>query len=223
MFAAAACLALIPAAAGYAADDVGTGISVIDGDTLQIGGKVFNLHGIDAPELGQLCYQDGRWNHCGITAAFELKKLLDFDKPLRCEVAPVDPRQVTCHAGSVNVAVVLLKAGYAVAASDADVAYREAEKSAREGNLGLWHMSFVAPWDWRHGRRLPGSDEAAAATPCPVRGVIDVEGRKVYYVPTDKAYKHITVDTENGGRYFCSDVAARTAGWRRPGEVPEAG
>jgi endonuclease YncB( thermonuclease family) len=219
---AVACLAVIPAFSGDAAEDLTAAAFVVDGDTLQIGGHVFNLQGIDAPELGQLCYQDSRWNHCGITAAFELKKLLDFDKPLRCEAAPGDPRALVCHAGSVNVAVVLLKAGYAVAASDANVAYQEAEKSAREGNLGLWHMSFASPWDWRHGRRLPGADAAAGAKPCPVRGVVEAEGRKIYYVPTDSDYKRITVDIEKGGRYFCSDAEARAAGWHRPGELTEA-
>lgn len=193
--------------------------SVVDGDTLQIGNHVYSLYGIDAPELGQLCFQDNRWNHCGVTAAFELKKLLDFDKPLRCEPAPADKRKIICHAASVNVALVLLKAGYAVAASGSDVAYKQAEKSAREGSLGLWHMSFVSPWDWRHGRRLPGADAAAETMGCPIRAVIEANGRKVYYVPTDNDYKKITVDKEKGGRLFCSDGEARRAGWRRPGET----
>jgi len=205
-----------------AADNLIKDFSVVDGDTLQIGNHVYNLYGIDAPELGQLCLQDGRWNRCGITAAFELKKLLEFDKPLRCEPAAADKRQIVCHAASVNVALVLLKAGYAVAATGSDVAYRQAEKSAREGNLGLWHMSFVSPWDWRHGRRLPGADEASEAMGCPVRGIVDDKGRKIYYVPTDNNYKKITVDDSKGGRLFCSDGEARQAGWRRPDEITKA-
>ena len=31
---------------------------VIDGDTLELGGTVYRLNGIDAPEFGQTC---GRW------------------------------------------------------------------------------------------------------------------------------------------------------------------
>ncbi len=207
------------AADGQAADNLVKDYSVVDGDTLQIGNHVYNLYGIDAPELGQLCLQDGRWNHCGITAAFELKKLLEFDKPLRCEPAPANRRQIVCHAASVNVALVLLKAGYAIAESGSDVAYRQAEHSAREGNLGLWHMSFVSPWDWRNGRRLPGADAAAETMGCPIRAIVNAEDQKIYYVPTDLDYKKISVDEAKGGRLFCSDVDARRAGWRRPGEA----
>ena len=61
------------AGTGTAAEIAPGKVSVVDGDTLQIGDKVYNLYGIDAPELGQLCFQDGRWNRCGVTAAFELK------------------------------------------------------------------------------------------------------------------------------------------------------
>lgn len=215
----AAMVATVWAAGSRAADNVVTDFSVVDGDTLQIGQQVYNLYGIDAPELGQLCYQDRRWNRCGITAAFELRKLLDFDKPLRCEPTPADKQQIVCHAASVNVAIVLLKAGYAVAAAGSDVSYQQAEKSAREGNLGLWHMSFVSPWDWRHGRRLPNADEELESTGCPIRGIVDDKGRKIYYVPTDSVYQKIAVDAEKGGRLFCSDVGAREAGWRRPGEI----
>jgi len=204
------------------AENVTEKVTVVDGDTLQIGNKVYNLYGIDAPELGQLCLQDDRWHRCGVMAAFELKKLLDFDKPLRCEQAAEDRRQLICHAASIDVAIVLLKAGYAVAAAGSGEAYREAEKSAREGNLGLWHMAFVSPWDWRHGRRLPGANAADEAAECPVRGIIDAQGRKLYYVPTDNAYKKTEVDPSKGERLFCSDVEARQACWLRPGEAPRA-
>jgi endonuclease YncB( thermonuclease family) len=207
-----------PRGGSVAAAEITAEVSVIDGDTLQVGDKVLNLFGIDAPELGQLCRHDDRWNRCGISAAFELKKLLKFDKPLRCEPAPADRRKVICHASSVDVALVLLKAGYAVAELGSGSAYQEAEKSAREGNLGLWHMAFVSPWDWRHGRRLPGSNEAEEAT-CPIKAIIDGSGRKLYYVPTDEVYKKIAVDLSKGDRRFCSDVAVRQAGWRRLGEA----
>lgn len=219
---AATLFAAIATADSLAADNLVKDFSVVDGDTLQIGNHVYNLYGIDAPELGQLCLQDGRWNHCGVTAAFELKKLLEFDKPLRCEPAPANRQQIVCHAASVNVALVLLKAGYAIAETGSDVAYRQAEHSAREGNLGLWHMSFVSPWDWRNGRRLPGADEAAKAMGCPIRAIVDAEGQKIYYVPTDSDYKKISVDEAKGGRLFCSDVDTRRAGWRRPGETAKA-
>jgi len=193
-------------------------VSVVDGDTLQIGDKVFDLFGLDAPELGQLCFHDNRWNRCGIAAAFELKKLLAFDKPLLCEPAPEHRRQLVCHAAGSDIALVLLRAGYAVAASGSGVGYQEAEKSAREGNLGLWHMAFISPWDWRFGRRLSPA-ESEEEISCPIKAIVDPEGRKLYYVPTDDNYKKVVVDPSKGDRLFCSDAATRMAGWRRPGEA----
>ena len=52
-------IALLPAVA--LADMTGQA-TVIDGDTIDIHGTRIRLHGIDAPESGQLCHIDGkRW------------------------------------------------------------------------------------------------------------------------------------------------------------------
>lgn len=209
-FAGFLCIVLSPArAAGE--------ISVIDGDTLQIGDKVVNLYGIDAPELGQLCFHDGGWHKCGQAAAFELKKLIEFDRPAECVPAPQNRNQVVCRASGRDLALALLHAGYVVAATGSGDVYRQAEESAREGNLGLWHMALVSPWDWRHGRRV-SEGEAAAERSCPIKAVIAADGARLYYVPTDRGYRAIEVDADKGGRRFCSDAEAREAGWRRPGE-----
>jgi endonuclease YncB( thermonuclease family) len=202
-------------AAAASTDD---GVSAIDGDTVQIGGRVFPLFGVDAPELGQLCFHDKKWERCGVTAAFELNKLLTFDQPLKCESAEAARRRFVCHAGRVDLAIVLLRAGYAVATPDSGADYRDAERSAREGSLGLWHMAFLAPWEWRAGKRLPGAPEAENAE-CPIKGTIDASGRRLYYVPTDSAFKGFRIDPARDERIFCSVEAAQAAGWRRPGEA----
>lgn len=46
------------------------------------------------------------------------------------------------------------------------------------------------------------------------------EKKALYYTPLDGGYADIAIDPSNGDRYFCSDDAARKAGWRRPNEVP---
>jgi endonuclease YncB( thermonuclease family) len=57
------------AAAQESAPAPGQGVRVIDGDTVEIDGRLVQLYGIDAPELGQLCDRDGELWECGREAA----------------------------------------------------------------------------------------------------------------------------------------------------------
>jgi len=193
--------------------------SVVDGDSLQVGGRIVDLYGIDAPELGQHCLHDAGWQACGETAAFELRKLLALEQgELAC--APVTrgwpARREICRIGRLDLGEVLVKAGYAMTTGDAELSYGEAEAGARQGRLGLWHSSFVNPADWRAGHRLPGEPAAAS---CPVKAVTAADGSRLYYVPTDEDYDLVMLDPARGDRAYCSDEAARAEGWRRPGEA----
>lgn len=190
-------------------------VAVIDGDTLELDGKLIQIHGIDAPELGQLCKHDKTWTHCGLDAAFALNKLLRVDHaPLHCMPPEGKPQQwaQVCLIGQNDVAEVLLKGGYVLPAPDGPADYRVAADSAKQARLGLWHDDFIDPAKWRKGMRLPGETEAA--DPCPIKAVIAAEGAHVYYVPTDPDYGSITLDPAKGDRLFCSDDDARQNGWR---------
>lgn len=132
-------------------------VSVVDGDTIQVGGTIIQLFGIDAPELGQRCRHDGVWFGCGLDAAFELSKLIGIERTaLRCAAAKGEGRDDVriCMAGHVDLAHVLLGSGYVVATPDAGPDYRDAESSARDAKLGLWHSEFVPR---RIGGRAGGS------------------------------------------------------------------
>ncbi|MBL8658439.1 MAG: thermonuclease family protein [Rhodospirillales bacterium] len=199
---------------------------VFDGDSFDFGGRHFQLAGIDAPELGQRCEkEDGPNVACGLTAAYELRKRLQLDpRPLRCW--PQSETQdgtilAVCAAGEDDLALVLVESGYARALPGAQIDYRLAEEKARGSGIGLWaSKKNLAPWAWRAERA-----DANANTPedgCVIAGVVESAGRgadaRLYFGPLDHQYAAKSVDAARGGRWFCSDEAAREAGFRRPGE-----
>ncbi len=75
----ALCVLVTPALA-----DVAGGASVIDGDTIEVHGQRIRLHGIDAPESGQLCRLDGKPWQCGKDAANALADKIGR-RPVACE------------------------------------------------------------------------------------------------------------------------------------------
>ncbi len=73
-------IALLPA---IALADMAGQATVIDGDTIEIHGTRIRLHGIDAPESGQLCTIGGKRWRCGKDAANVLADLIDR-RPVTC-------------------------------------------------------------------------------------------------------------------------------------------
>jgi endonuclease YncB( thermonuclease family) len=201
----------------------GKGIRVIDGDTVQIDGHVVQLHGIDAPELGQLCDRGGDLWECGRESALYLQKLLSFEgPPVRCSPWEGEGRAQpgaeivigVCHIGSKEVGLTMVSNGYAVALPQSFPDYEKAEAQARDAELGLWQSDFVPPWTWREGRgpEIKASDWVRR---CTIKGVVGPAGARTYYVPTDREYPEVSVDPGGDGRMFCSDEEARAAGWSR--------
>jgi endonuclease YncB( thermonuclease family) len=207
----------------------GEHLQVIDGDTLQVGGDVVQLYGIDAPELGQLCDSNGRLWHCGREAALALNKLLTLNRSsLHCtpwsrqdsgapDAAPARIPEI-CEVGNEDVAVFMLHTGNSLALPGAFPDYVDAERQARDAALGIWHSDFVVPWEWRAGVQSP-QRRSDSSRECNVKGVFGAAGQQLYYVPTDAEYQAITIDPKLGETVFCSDEEARLAGWRRIGET----
>ncbi len=195
---------------------------VFDGDSFDFAGRHFQLAGIDAPELGQRCEkEDGLNVACGLTAAYELRKRLQLDpRPLRCwpQGETADKAVLaTCAAGEDDLALVLVESGYARALPEAQIDYRLAEEKARGSSIGLWaSRKNVAPWEWRAERA-----KARAHSPeegCVIAGTIASSGERLYFGPLDHGYATKSVNEARGERWFCSDEAARKAGFRRPDE-----
>ena len=200
-----------------AGQDAKPEIVVIDGDTLEVDGRVLRLYGIDAPELGQTCLDKSKRWRCGLQAAVELRSLLAIWGDVVCDAVQTVSEGVRaiCHDPQFNdPAEVLLARGLATALPDSVPAYRRAEIQAKAAKLGIWRGEFVPPSDWRQGKRLPGTADGQTEI-CDVKGVVTAKGNRVYYVPTDAGYDTVEVSAERGERTFCSDDEAELAGWKR--------
>jgi endonuclease YncB( thermonuclease family) len=192
-------------------------VRVFDGDTIQLGNEVYTLVGIDAPELGQVCEAGNNVERCGLTAAYQLRKMINLGKSsLQCQRLGVEGPSVvaSCAIGERDVSLDMIQSGYAVAKADAPPNYVAAQAKAKEAGLGIWGSKFVIPAEWRRGERL-----AVEAKPehesCVIKGIVE-EGRHVYFGPLDDIYEKIDVAASPEGRVFCSEDEARLAGWRRP-------
>ncbi len=200
-----------------ATDDPRTA-QVIDGDSLQIDGRVVALFGIDAPEIGQRCNYDNIASTCGLAAAYDLRKHVTLgDGPLRCEVRgrrADGSREAVCTLGELDLAVIQLESGMAVATEDAPRGYRSFEAQAREAGLGIWHSQFDPPGAWREAvRGRPQKDPG-----CMLRARTEADGRRLYYTLFDALFDEVRTDPRS--IVYCSDDNARADGYRRPGEEP---
>ncbi len=186
---------------------------VIDGDTLVVDGQLVQLAGIDAPELGQRCFNEGKSWRCGLEAALALRKLIAFGEVV-CQADESQPQTAlaNCSVADKDVATALLQQGYAIALPEAPSPLQAAQNSARKGKFGIWRGDFVAPASWRDGVRLPG--EKRDPQYCVIKGTINEKDQRVFYVPSDEGYDTIVIDPSRGERMFCSDDQAILRGWR---------
>lgn len=185
-------------------------VVVVDGDTILVGDKLFNLFGIDAPELGQQCYSNNEMWPCGREAAELLHKAVSLAAiPLQCSIVARENAtdEVTCAEVSKDLSLMLLNDGLAAASADAPFGYRLAEKNARAAHLGIWRDAFVMPADWR---KAMSAAEARTFELCPFLGQL-YEGVRVVFIPP---IDHSPVPDRADGRIFCSDDEAVAEGWQ---------
>lgn len=127
-------------------------VKVLNGDTIQLNGRLVRFYAIDAPESNQLCADKyGSSYHCGKKSARWLKKWLGKNT-IECKVVEQNKKGHIvgiCNFGPYDIAAALVNAGWAVSYDKYATVYKPYEIQAQEAKRGLWQGRFYMPWDWR--------------------------------------------------------------------------
>jgi endonuclease YncB( thermonuclease family) len=215
---------------------------VRDGGTVQLADVTYRLDGIDAPELDQMCIDEhaDTWA-CGVEARDQLSRLIG-SRQLRCDdlgVSTYKKRHIgicTVEGESVSLNQLLVRQGFALNFEpSARGRFREDEAGAKDNHRGLWKGCFVAPQEFRHGRKdgaLLGDscradkdreirsvlfpDDPAMPPGCSIKGKFAVRARVtgnvgVYHLQGCRSYPALT----KPDRWFCTEEDAQAEGFRR--------
>jgi endonuclease YncB( thermonuclease family) len=214
-----------------------------NGNTIQLGDVAFRLDGIDAPEVDQTCIDDHAdpWT-CGVEARDQLSKLI-AGRPVHCDDLGPDKFSRKRHLGICSVEgdaaslnQQLVRQGLALSVEgSAKAHFADDAASARDAKAGLWKGCFVAPKEFRIGKKdgaLLGAacrsdrdkeirealfpDDFAAPAGCSIKGKFAVRARftfnvGVYHLRGCPSYPAMT----KPDRWFCSEDDAQAAGFRR--------
>lgn len=126
-------------------------IKVVDGDTIHIAKIKYRLHGIDAPEIRQICQINEENYNCGIASKDFLISLIG-DQPVKCEQKDLDRYKrvvAECFVGDINLNKKLVRNGWALAYRDYSKDYIADEEFAKANKLGMWEGTFILPKKWR--------------------------------------------------------------------------
>lgn len=239
IFLVAALLSIVlPASQGWAAT-----ATIRDGGTLLLGNVTFRLDGIDTPVVDQLCIDEHAdvWT-CGIEAREQLTRLIG-GKQVRCDDLGADPTYKKRRLGvckvegeTTSLSQLLVRKGFALnLEASASGRFQTDEARAREDRQGLWKGCFVAPREFRVGRKdavLFGAscrtdrereirealfpEDLVMPASCNIKGKYAVRARVtgnlgIYHLQACRSYPGLT----KPDRWFCSEEDAQAAGFRR--------
>ena len=209
---------------------------IVDGDTVDIGGKKIRLHGIDAPETDQLCVdEEGKQWGCGLAARDALAAFSN-GRQWSCEVSGEDLYGrflASCSIAGHDVSKWMVERGWALAFVKDSDRYVADEGWARVIHKGLWSGAFIAPWDWSSRNKqtvilgsisipstaqkllLEGMSSQEAPDPaCTIKAGMH-DGECIYHLTGDHWYAKMKMDKPDR-RWFCSEKEAEAAGCRAP-------
>lgn len=189
-------------------------VRVIDGDTFIVGQERIRLHGIDAPESGQICHteQGIAWS-CGLWVSQSVQQRFQ-GKTLNCDPLDMDRYGRTvarCWSKGEDVARQLVRDGLAYAYRKYSMDYDGEEIRAAKRDVGLHASHLQSPSQFRITRaqgRIPPDRS------CAIKGNISGSGAHIYHSPGQQYYERTGIRPENGERWFCTKIEAETAGWR---------
>ena len=130
--------------------------SVIDGDTIEIGGVRIRLWGVDAPEGKQRCYRRGKPWRCGTSSANSLAASVGT-RTVTCTEKTHDRYGrivATCKVGGEDIGAGLVSNGWALDYKRySKGAYSFEQRQAEAERRGIWQGEFELPWNWRRKNR----------------------------------------------------------------------
>jgi endonuclease YncB( thermonuclease family) len=200
-----------------AAADLCGAVTVVDGDTFDVGDERVRLLDVDTPELAQTCEGPNEIRPCGRLAAEALQRRVE-QQEVCCVRSGKDEYGRTlarCSVKGEDLSTWLVLSGWGMAFVRYSQRLVTEEAEARRRHVGIWAATHVeAPWDYRRDKW----DAAAQKAPegCPIKGNISTSGERIYHMPWDRWYARTKVTLSKGERWFCSEAEAIAAGWRAP-------
>lgn len=194
------------------ADPILGPITVIDGDTIDVGAVRVRLYGIDAPEIGQPCNRPGQAIDCGRWVK-QRTSAMYMGRWANCERLTTDSygRAVArCKVAGQDIAARLVAQGMARAYRRYSMDYVVAETAASDAGLGIWRGFMQAPSVYRSERRMPARTNSES---CTIKGNVSSLG-KIYHIAGQRDYARTRISTQKGERWFCTETEALAAGWR---------
>lgn len=207
------CLALAILIALPVRAEISGRVSVVDGDTLDVGGTRVRLYGIDAPERDQPCQTElGTEFFCGTWVSGQVRGRFE-GQHARCIPQTTDryDRLVArCAVEGQDMGRRLVADGLAYAFRRYSMAYDPEERRAAARDAGLHALVLQRP---AQHRASPPRARLPVDAVCRIKGNVSRNGR-IFHLPGQQHYGNTVIDPARGERLFCSEAEARAAGWR---------